>query len=311
MHGTILITGANGYLGAACVARYARTAQREVVAVWHAACDRLSASPPAHVRYEQADLTDARAVDALIERSKPEVILHAAALLSDGAQNYMSRAVRANVLATANLCEAAARCAVARFVYCSSISVYGAASCPASGWDEDTAVRPASAYGASKHAGEECVRIQAEASTFSAVSLRLAGIHGRGRAGGVAYNMMRSAMSGEALIVSDPEHRFQLLFIEDAVQALALAAERPPAGAYQIVNVASHVFSSLRSMAESIVEACGSGSRIEVGTAGLGAGDVMNTARIGKLYEFEPDALERHMKALREFVPGSPRGGTV
>src|SRR5262245_25503502 len=108
MPGRILITGANGYLGAQCIERCALSNAFDVVAVWHSATDRLLARPPAHIRYEQCDLTDPAAVDGLIRRSRVDVILHTAALLPETTAGYTRRAVLSNVLATANLSESAA-----------------------------------------------------------------------------------------------------------------------------------------------------------------------------------------------------------
>ena len=107
MSGRLLITGANGYLGAHCIARYARAGDTEVVAVWHSGRERLLADAPAHVRYVQCDLTHRPEVDALVRRWGVDKVVHAAALLPDTRADYLHRAIQANVVATANLVDAA------------------------------------------------------------------------------------------------------------------------------------------------------------------------------------------------------------
>jgi UDP-glucose 4-epimerase len=96
-------TGANGYLGAHCVERWARASTREMVATWHSDREHLVASPPPHLHYEQCDLTDARAVDALFTQWNISDVVHIAALVPDGESHYLRRAVSANVAATAHL----------------------------------------------------------------------------------------------------------------------------------------------------------------------------------------------------------------
>jgi nucleoside-diphosphate-sugar epimerase len=305
MSGPILITGANGYLGSHCVEKFARTSEREIVAAWHFGDDRLVAKPPSHVHYEQCDLTDRVQVGALFRRWKIEKVLHAAALLPDGGPDYLPRAVQSNIAATANLVQCAAEGGCAHFVYCSTISVYGRLPCPQAGWDEGDPVAPSTVYGWSKYAGEECVRLCGRTGGFSAVSVRLAGIHGRGRRGGVVFQMARAALSGQPLVVNNPTGRFQLLFLDDAVHAIHLAVENPMPESFGCINVASQVFPSLRQMGERIVHICGSKSEIQTGTTSADGDQVMNTGRMRRLLEFVPSDIEPHVRQIRHALEGT------
>ena len=181
MSGAILITGANGFFGSHCVERYSQEFDTKVIAIWQSNKDRLLVSPPANIHYVQCDLTDQQAVQALFSKWEVDRVFHAAALLPDGGPGYLHRAVSSNIVATANLVECAAKAGCRRFVYCSSISVYGSVPCPDSGWEEDIKVAPSCIYGWSKYAGEECLRIETSLNGLIGVSLRLAGIHGLGR----------------------------------------------------------------------------------------------------------------------------------
>jgi nucleoside-diphosphate-sugar epimerase len=305
MSGRILITGANGYLGAHCVERCASTSEREVVAVWHAGSDRLLATPPSNIHYERCDVTNQAEIDELFRRWKIDKVIHTAALPPDGQPGYIRRAVLSNILATANLVERAADSGCTRFVYCSSTSVYGAAPCPEGGWEEDGQVLPSSVYGWTKHAGEECVRLPSGLGGLTGVSLRLAGIHGRGRRGGVAFHMIRAALAGQPLIVNNPTNRFQLLFLDDAVDAVLLALEPPLPNSYHCFNVASHVFPSLIQMAESIIATCGSKSVIQIGTTGADMDQVMNTVRMRTSLGLAPDGIEPHLRQIRDSLEGT------
>jgi nucleoside-diphosphate-sugar epimerase len=302
MSGPLLITGANGSLGARCVEKCAQDPTREVVALWHGGRDRLLAKPPSHIRYFQCDLTDRTAVEALFDECRVGAVLHSAGLLADTAPAYMHRAVLANILATANLADCAAEAGCDRFVYCSTIKVYGAAPCPDAGWDEGTVAIPISAYGWTKHAGEECVRLRSAPGGLTGVSLRLAGFVGPGRRGGVVYHMMRAAVAGEPLLVNNPANRFQLVFLDDAVDGALRALERPLPEPYQAINVASHGFASLHGMGEHIIRVCDSRSPITVGATSSQEDGLMNTARMGSVLGLAPSDLDAQLQRIRGWL---------
>src|SRR6266516_3682365 len=178
MANRLLITGANGYLGSACVSRLAHLAKAEVVAVWHAKSDRLEPDLPSHIHYERCDLTNRLDVERLFDRWGITAVIHTAALLPDEAPEYLYRTIQANIVATTNLVDCAVDSGCSRFVYTSSISVYGDAPCPEGGWDEEQPVAPSSIYAWSKYAGEEILRLRCVGGGLSGTSLRLAGIHG-------------------------------------------------------------------------------------------------------------------------------------
>lgn len=294
----LLVTGANSLLGARCVERFARVAGDEILAVWHDGRDRLLSNPPGHVQYERCDLTDRSQVEQLFARSKIERVLHAAALLPDDRPGYLARAVRANVLATADLAECARSHGCRRFVYCSSISVYGAAPCGNGGWREVDAVRPAGDYGWSKFAGEECVRLCVErGGGMEGVSLRLAGLHGPGRAGGVVYHMLRAAKANQPLQVYHPRNRFQLLFLDDAVDAVGATLQQPMPAPYCCINVASHVLPSMKELAERIIAICNSRSIAWLVEAD-GGEQIMNTTAATQLLALHPPAIDSRLREM-------------
>jgi UDP-glucose 4-epimerase len=305
MSGAILITGANGYLGSKCIENFARLPDREIVATWHSGTDRLLQPPPSHVHYERSDLTDRAQLRSLLQRWRVQTVIHTAALLPDEGADYLVRAVQANVAATANLAQSAAEEGCARFVYCSSISVYGTSACPHAGWNEVDPVAPSTSYGWSKYAGEECVRLCAAARAgFSAMSLRLAGIHGQGRCRGALFHMTRAALAGEPLVVNGSTGRFQLLFLSDAVNAIRAAAERHPSNSFERINVASEVFPSLRQMAEGVIQACRSKSEIRM-IAGTENGEqLMNTDRMKAFLVRPTAALAAQVREIRNALEG-------
>ena len=304
MPGRLLVTGANGYLGAHCVARWAQSPSTDIVATWHAGTNRLLADPPSCVHYEPCDLTDPSAVDGLFRRWKIDAVVHTAALLPDEAPNYPERAVALNVAATTHLLERAVGAGCRRFVYCSSISTYGATPRPPAGWLEDAPVVPSSEYGWTKLAGEGSLQVASRMGGLTGVSLRLAGIHGGGRQSGAPFLMARAARAGTPITVHNPASRFQVLFADDAAEAVRLASDVALADAYRCVNVASHVFPSMTDLAVRIAALCGSSSAIDTSTRDTADDAVMNTARMGTLLGLVPGDVEAQLRAICDAARG-------
>ncbi len=309
MSGALLITGANGFLGRRCVERFAQSG-KDVVAVWHNNDSHVGKPDPANIRYERCDLTDSEAVKALFTKLRIESVLHTAAVLLDGKAGFLHRAVLSNVLATANLAEAAADIGCRQFVYCSSISVYEDLPYDAQGWTENVHVQPKSYYGWSKYAGEECVRLVCGMSFLRGIALRLAGIHGSGRMSGCVYHMMRAAARGEPVMVNSARQRFQLLFIEDAVDALqaVFGAEMPES--FQCMNIASHLVPKLSDLAERIIDISDSRSEIRFGNTIPGGEQIMNVDSMMRRLAPESPSLDSRLRHIHSnFSKVAEHGG--
>jgi UDP-glucuronate 4-epimerase len=298
----LLITGANGYLGSACVSKLASVSKGEVVAVWHARRERLLESPPAHIHYEQIDLTRRSEVEGLFKRWDIDTVIHTAALLPDNSTDYLHRATKSNIVATSNLMVCAAARGISRFIYCSSISIYGDTPLPATGWREDQAITPSSIYGWSKYCAEECLRILSAESELSAVSLRLAGIHGPGREGGVVFHVMRAALNGEPIVLTDAANPYQLLFLGDAVDGILSAAEARLGTPYRSINLASHTYPSLSALADRIIACCDSRSPISQGRVSAATPQVMDTSRMAAELGFSPSSSDSSLQAMRNWM---------
>lgn len=140
----ILVTGAGGFVGTWLVAA-------------------LAARQPAALLFgaglgggEPLDLRDAAAVDAFVERARPDAIVHLAGQASVGAlgQGAEEQTWRVNLAGTLNLALSVTRFVPqATLLFASSSEIYGRAfgSAPV---DEDTAPQPVNAYARSKLVAE-------------------------------------------------------------------------------------------------------------------------------------------------------------
>ena len=148
---TILVTGASGFVGRPLVGALARAGYAV-----RAATRKQAASFPAGVdRVLVPDFTESVDWEPVVRGT--DVIVHAAGLAhADTSEIPESRFDRINRVATEQLCEAAARARVERFIFISSVRAQIGPSAPHALHETDEP-RPTDAYGRSKLAAEAAV----------------------------------------------------------------------------------------------------------------------------------------------------------
>jgi len=223
----ILVTGASGLIGMAFRERLS------------GGSDNVIATDATNYGRDDSTLTVARledrsAMEKLIQQGAISHIAHCGAISGPMmARDNPMAIVESNILGTATLLDIARRAGVKRFVFCSSISVYGDVG---SGIiTEDTPLRPTSIYGASKVAGEQLLRGFATESGFEGVSLRLARIYGPYRRGDCYLGtMIRDARAGRRTIIPcDPNFLYHYIYVDDVVDAIMLALTAPKLPQYE------------------------------------------------------------------------------
>jgi dTDP-4-dehydrorhamnose reductase len=151
----VLITGAAGQVGSALLQRPPPDAH--LLALTHAQCD----------------IGDRVAVQAVITRFRPEVVINAAAYTAvDRAEDEPEMAAAINVRGPANLAHAVQTIPDGRLLHISSDYVFDGRS--ASPYRPDDAPHPLSVYGSTKLAGEQAVL---EVLSQRAVVLRTAWVY--------------------------------------------------------------------------------------------------------------------------------------
>jgi len=124
-----LVTGAAGFIGSH-VARHCLESGHDVVAV-----DDLSggflANVPQGADFREGSVTAASFVDALFEHDSFDYVYHLAAYAAEGLSHFIRRFnYTNNVVGSVNVLNGAVRSGVERFVFTSSIAVYGANQVP-------------------------------------------------------------------------------------------------------------------------------------------------------------------------------------
>ncbi len=226
----ILISGGAGFLGAH-LARALLERGDEVTCL-----DLVGSSPLLDglpLRTARADVSSWAELFHAVGEARPEVIFHAAGILSAFAEERPQAAFSANAIGTYNVLEAATLLGVPRVVFTSTIATYGP-GVPKT-VDEETPQRATTMYGVTKAFGENLGAYYWRRFGLDFRGVRLPSVIGAGRGPGGA-----SAYS--SLIVSEPARgrpyvapveestRFPVAYVKDAVAALIALADADGAG---------------------------------------------------------------------------------
>jgi nucleoside-diphosphate-sugar epimerase len=244
------ITGGSGFLGL----HLARRLTGRGDAVRTLDLEPLDAQlEAAGVEHVTGDVRSRAAVDALCRGA--DVLVHAAAALPIQGSSREIHSV--NVDGTAMVLAAAADAGVRRAVFVSSTAVYGVPKVhPIT---EDLPLEPVGAYGSSKIAAEEVCR-EFGARGLEVVIIRPKTFVGPERLGvfEILFDWIRDGR--RIYMIGSGRNRYQLLAVEDLVEAILLAAERRVAGA--VFNVGAKEFGTVRDDLQALIDHAGSISRL-------------------------------------------------
>lgn len=167
----ILVTGAAGFVGRHLCQELAAK-EIPYIGVDNQAAD----APGGHL---PIDIRDRDAVGDLFRSHEVEVVIHLAAILPTAARKNPKLATEVNILGSCNLLEAAAQAGVSRFVFGSSMGVYGREgnNVPL---DEEVTAAPTDVYGGTKRYIELYGENLANTGALKFLSLRIATVVGLG-----------------------------------------------------------------------------------------------------------------------------------
>lgn len=158
---------------------------------------------------------------------------------------------------TQRLCQAAICYQIPRFIYLSSQSVYG--TIRPTPWVETLSPSPESSYAMAKWAGEQLTTMAGQISGVSRVtSVRLARLYGAAdglRWDEVPHKFIREAMLGNPLNITGGKQVFDLLHIRDALRALVMLLDNPPAILEPVYNIGGGNPTNIMQVAEAAVTA--------------------------------------------------------
>jgi len=204
----ILLTGAGGFSGAHVLARLLGGGHRVTAVAGRRSLGRLSDTLLGNPKLTvlQGDLAGDLALPDQLD-----AVVHAAAT-SPASGIGTADFVRDNVVATLRLAKHARRAGVKKFIYFSSLSVFGRITTPSV--DDLTPITDPDPYGATKLVGEQI--LADEATHFSTIALRLPGVIGPLSVRNWLSTVLTKAQAGEAIELYNPGARFNnAVYIDD------------------------------------------------------------------------------------------------
>jgi UDP-glucose 4-epimerase len=260
-----IVTGGAGFIGTN-LCEELRKAGSEVVAI-----DNLSVSASNVPRLKEigvqlvkADIADYEQIEKHFQGV--DVVYHLAAM--NRAQRSIEQPVaahHANITGTLHVLEAMRKHKVPRIVFASSSSVYAGRS---GLLKEDDQLAPPHPYGVGKLAGEHYVRVYGELFGVEYVTLRFFSVYGPRQLGtidkaGVVAKFIHQARQGKPLtIYGSGEQQRNFTYVGDVVRCCILAANSSKAQG-QVINVAHESEISVEALAEQVMQATGTKSKIE------------------------------------------------
>lgn len=257
-----LITGAAGFLGSALANQLAREGH-----LVRGLDDLSSGEPQAlfeDVHFTRGDVNDRPKLWTLLQDIDCVYHLAARVLVAESLL-YPREYNDVNVGGTVSLMEGMRDVGVRRVVFASSGAVYGDHGEQPLG--EDASPNPRSPYAVSKLAAEYYVRTIGSLWGIETVCLRIFNAYGPGQHLPTSHppvvpNWLRQAVRGGSLVVhGDGKQTRDFIYVNDVVRALVGAATAPDVNQL-VLNVGSGQETSMRELAQLILEVTGSSAEI-------------------------------------------------
>jgi nucleoside-diphosphate-sugar epimerase len=223
-----MVTGGQGFIGRAVGNLLQREGYRVV------GLD-ISTGTQEWGRHVVCDVSDAAGLRRVFEAEPVEEIIHLAAILPTAAQREPVRATEVNVVGSLNLLEMAREFGVRRFVFGSSLSVYG--TCGADEIvAEDHRAAPEDVYGAAKLSVERVGGACAERHGLEFVSLRIGRVVGPGAGSTTSawrsqiFELLGTKDAAEISVPYFAAERVLLVHVDDVAEMLVKLLSSPRLG---------------------------------------------------------------------------------
>lgn len=231
---SVLVTGGGGSIGGELVRQILTLGPRVLTVLdhhewtlWSIERDiatRRKAAEGAQIVATLADIRSPAALEAVLRRTKPEVVFHAAALKHvPYVEQFPAEGVLTNVVGTRNVLRACESLGVERFVLIST----------------DKAVEPVSVMGATKRLAEQLTVAAGHRSGRAYAAVRFGNV--LGSSGSVVPLLQRQLDDGLPLTITQPEATRYFMTIAEAVSLILEAGANPNPGDIYVLDMGDPV----------------------------------------------------------------------
>lgn len=205
-------------------------------------------------------VTEPELVAGIVEGFKPEVVFHLAAWAHEGLSSFCPRKITENCHnSTLNVLIPSIRAGVRRFVFTSSMAVYGEQTPP---FDESMSASPVDVYGIAKDASEKAIKALSSVHAIDYTIIRPHNLIGPRQSMSDPYRnvagiFIRRALEGQDLIIyGDGEQKRAFSYVSDGIPALARAGWEPRASK-ETINIGPTEEFTINQLADKIISLSG------------------------------------------------------
>jgi UDP-glucose 4-epimerase len=242
----VLVTGAAGFIGSALCHRLCALGHQVV------AYDNLSRGRreylPESVQLVEGDIRDAARVQATIAGSKPDCVIHLAAMhFIPDCIARPDETIEVNVEGTRRVLEGCRASSVQRFIFASSAAVYAPTDRPC--LEDATPLRPLEVYGESKLAAEHLAGAFHEETGIATGILRLFNAIGRNETNPhVVPHIFESLQTSDVIRLGNTAPCRDYIDTRDVADAIVAVAGS--SHGFRVFNVGTGVASSVEDIVE-------------------------------------------------------------
>ncbi|MFY9555294.1 MAG: NAD(P)-dependent oxidoreductase [Blastocatellia bacterium] len=299
---SVAITGATGFIGSHLVRLLSAMGIRPIILSRR---ERSSDFAPTDARWLRLDLCDKNSLRLLLEREKPDVVIHLAGTRGrNDARGEDAACEDVNFQATVGLLDAAMNVGVRRIVMMGTAEEYGNQPGPLR---ETLSEKPTSAYGLSKARATNYARELNARAACPAVILRPFTVYGPGQPSGMfVAEAVECAVKNVAFQMSRGEQKRDLVFVEDVVSCLLAAAQAPGIDG-RVINIGTGQPHCLRDVAERIWQLTDTSAPLLIGARGARGDELYDTwadiTLARELLDWQPRTkLESGLKQTIDFA---------
>jgi len=256
---------------------------------------------PKNVQVIKGDVLD-RLVCLQAFSHNPDVVIHLATYpRAKIVDNDPISGIPKVINTTTNLLWHSEKFNVRKFVYVSSSMVYGDFS---DGMKEDGKTKPKNIYGEAKLTGERLTKLFAKKTGLNYNIIRPSGVYGPGdMPDRVVSKFFEKALKNQAITLHNGDNKVDFTYRQDAARGIILSALSPVANVS--FNITAGKATSLRTLAEKIIELTGSDSDLEdIGNHELyPMRGTLDIGRAKDLLDYQPEfTLDQGLQSYYDWI---------